>query len=96
MAHVCHHCGAAWEGEPKIGREKACRQCGSPLHVCLNCRFYDRTKHNQCAEPAAEWVRDKAKANFCEYFEWRDASASDPEAERKRRLDDQIKGLFKD
>lgn len=24
--------------------------------------------HNKCAEPAAEWVRDKEKGNFCEFF----------------------------
>jgi hypothetical protein len=95
MAVSCHHCGAAWGGDPKIGREAVCRQCGSSLHCCLNCRFYDRAKHNQCAEPAAEWVRDKSVANFCEYFEWRTAQAGG-EADKRKSLDDEIKRLFKD
>jgi hypothetical protein len=33
------------------------------------CRFYDVTKPAQCAEPIAEPVRDKERANFCGYFE---------------------------
>ncbi len=49
-------------------RGGTCPQCGSDLHCCLNCRFYDPAKHNQCAEPQAEWVRDKESANSCDYF----------------------------
>ncbi len=33
------------------------------------CRFYDTTKAKQCAEPVADPVSDKARANFCGYFE---------------------------
>ena len=99
MAHVCHHCGAAWEGDPKIGRGASCHGCGSPIHCCLNCRFHDAAKDNECNEPAAEWVRDKRGANFCLFFEWAEeggAHAAAREAERKKRIDDQIKDLFKD
>jgi hypothetical protein len=24
--------------------------------------------HNRCREPQAEWVSDREKANFCDYF----------------------------
>lgn len=97
MAHLCHHCGAPWDGDPKAGRVSVCRRCAAPLHCCLNCRFYDRTRNNQCAEPAAEWVGDKAKGNFCEYFEWRHgAGDGGAEAERRRKVEDQIKNLFRD
>ena len=50
-------------------REAMCPSCHSDLHVCANCRFFDRSAHNQCREPAAEFVRDKERANFCELFE---------------------------
>lgn len=97
MAHLCHHCGAAWTGDGPPRREAVCRECGSPLHCCLNCRFHDRAKHNECAEPAAEWVRDKSGANFCEYFEFRDASSIPGEdAARRQRLEEEIKRLFRD
>jgi hypothetical protein len=40
------------------------------LKCCKNCRFFDPAAHNQCSDRAAEWVRDKELANFCEYFEF--------------------------
>ncbi len=33
------------------------------------CRFYDLSKAKQCAEPVADPVLDKGRANFCGYFE---------------------------
>jgi hypothetical protein len=33
------------------------------------CRFYDLSKAKQCAEPVADPVLDKQRANFCGYFE---------------------------
>lgn len=38
------------------------------MHVCLNCAFYDQSSHHECRETSAEWVRNKEKANTCEYF----------------------------
>lgn len=56
---------------PPAGRvltRDTCPKCDYDLHVCLNCRFYDPAKHNQCAETQAEWVRDKEASNYCDYF----------------------------
>lgn len=33
------------------------------------CRFYDLTKARQCAEPVADPVLNKERANFCGYYE---------------------------
>jgi hypothetical protein len=49
------------------------------------CRFYDTTKARQCAEPVAEPVQIKGRANFCGYFEpvagrFRPASPTDDPA----------------
>ncbi len=96
MAHHCHHCGAEWSGDPKVGRGDLCAKCSSSLHVCLNCRFHDPARHNQCADPAAEWVRDKSKSNFCVYFEWRTGDGSDADTARKKRIEDQLRDLVKD
>jgi len=52
----------------RVGTRDICPQCGSDLHACCNCQFYDPGKHNQCAETQAEWVRDKEAANYCNYF----------------------------
>ena len=51
-----------------LGRETRCRACGKDLHVCRQCTFYDTTKGKSCAEPVADEVRDKERANFCGYF----------------------------
>ena len=52
----------------RVGTRDTCPRCGSDLHACLNCQFYDPAKHNQCAENQAEWVRHKEAANYCDYF----------------------------
>jgi len=65
---VCHACGQPATIEGKLSRTAVCPNCQNDLHVCKNCRFYDRTVHNQCRETQAEWVADKEKANFCDYF----------------------------
>ena len=91
---VCHACGRPVTIETKLSRTADCPNCQSDLHVCKNCRFYDRTVHNQCRETQAEWVADKEKANFCDYFVFADRAAASagnaPEAARKK-LDDLFK-----
>ncbi len=64
----CHGCGAQIESSEKILRTDECLRCGRDLRCCRNCRHYHRSAHNQCLEPVAEWVADKEKANFCDYF----------------------------
>ena len=73
MNGTCCGCGAALVLEGRIGRREACPHCGHDLHCCRNCAFYDPAMHNQCREPQAERQVDKERANFCDYFRWRDA-----------------------
>jgi hypothetical protein len=42
--------------------------CGAWLHACLNCEFYEMGLANDCREPRAERVVDKAGGNFCDWF----------------------------
>jgi hypothetical protein len=53
----------------KIERNDSCPQCDYDLHACKNCRFYDPGSYNECREDQAEWVREKDKRNYCDYFE---------------------------
>ncbi len=67
----CHSCGNPIPlglGE-KVFRRDACTKCDADLHCCRNCRFFDTTRNNECAEPQAERVVDKSASNFCDYFE---------------------------
>lgn len=65
---VCWACGAALVAAD-YGREGECPACGKQTHVCRNCRFFAPGRPADCAEPVAEPVADKQRANFCGYFE---------------------------
>jgi hypothetical protein len=72
---TCHHCGRELALLDELQRTDSCPFCYSDLKCCLNCRFFDPSASNQCREPQAEWVPEKAKANFCEFFDFREVSS---------------------
>ena len=39
------------------------------FNVCKNCQFYAPGHHNECQETQAEWVSEKERSNFCDYFQ---------------------------
>ncbi len=65
----CFSCLGRAEFELPIGRAEECPSCRRDLHVCLNCRFYDKKAYHECTEPQAEYVQDKDRGNFCDLFE---------------------------
>jgi hypothetical protein len=65
----CFHCGADLKFTDRIGLREECSECREDVHVCKNCRFYDPSAYNECREPSAEVVREKDRANHCEYFQ---------------------------
>jgi hypothetical protein len=65
---TCHACKKELSGDLKVGRKDECPFCGVDLRCCLNCVFYDRAVSKQCRETVNELVREKEKANFCDYF----------------------------
>jgi hypothetical protein len=69
---TCHACKKEISGDLKVGRKDECPSCGTDLRCCLNCVFYDRSVSKQCRETVTELVREKEKANFCEYFVFRE------------------------
>lgn len=52
----------------QVYRTTECPLCSNDLHCCKACKFYSTGSHNDCRESSAENVRDKEKANFCDYF----------------------------
>lgn len=91
---VCHHCRNEVVLLAAIQRTDSCSSCYSDLKVCLNCTFYDPGRNNQCSDPAAEWVPDKSKANFCEFFTFRNKAAG-PGATAKASARSSFDSLFK-
>ena len=49
-------------------RTDECPSCHADLHVCRACEFYESGAHNDCRETSAEYVSDKERGNFCDYF----------------------------
>lgn len=67
----CVHCGAEVEIiDRKVGRQDECPKCKKDLHACVQCKFYDRSYHNECRENQAQMVSDKERSNFCEFFQF--------------------------
>ena len=65
---LCFQCGQEIPAGRTVPRDAECPHCSSDLHCCRNCRFYDPAVSNQCREPQADWVTEKIKGNFCEFF----------------------------
>ena len=62
-----------WKCHKEITIEKPvrgdeCPLCHADLHVCKACEFYESGAHNDCRESSAEFVSDKERGNFCDYF----------------------------
>lgn len=90
---TCVLCKREVEVDRSFGRKSECPHCGGDLHICMNCRFYSETSHNKCLEPKAEFQRTRDRANFCDYFSFREggparAGGADPTEEARRKLDD--------
>ena len=88
---TCALCGAEADVGRDMSRRETCRSCGSDLHVCLNCRFYSESAHNNCIETKAEHQRHRDKANFCDYFQYREGKNESTETPTKNPLDDLFK-----
>jgi hypothetical protein len=67
----CYKCQKVYVEPNGPGFQDVCEGCGSYLHCCQNCYFYDQYQHNSCTEPMAEFVSDTNGMNRCEYFRFR-------------------------
>ena len=93
---LCHACGARGVPDDPVPRESTCSQCGADLRCCRNCRHLDARYNNECRETQAEPVLDKARRNFCEFFQYSEAPfvgapPTDRAADARAKLD----ALFK-
>ena len=91
----CHVCGKGLEGSDRVGRSEICSHCRADLHCCLNCRFYDEQAQNQCRESSAEWVSDRKKTNFCDYFSFRDSAEAGRKEKEQQEARAKLEALFK-
>ena len=92
---LCFSCKRELDVGEKTGRTETCPFCNADLHCCLNCRFYDPAAYNQCREPQAERVVEKDRSNFCDYFFFRDASATEAKKGPVQEKKNPLNNLFK-
>lgn len=92
---ICHQCRSEISIKGFISRTDECPKCGSDIHACLNCENYDVHAHNKCREPQAEWVTDREKANFCDFFIPNRLSASSAQGSRAGDARSAFDNLFK-
>ena len=72
----CYHCGNIIDPKLRIYRNTLCPVCSGELKICKNCTFYSPGSHWDCRETIREPVKDKEKANFCDFFIFSASSAS--------------------
>jgi hypothetical protein len=83
---VCWKCGASLAALTlPLRRLEECPACHAELHVCRMCVDYDTAVAKSCREPIAEEVKEKDRANFCDYFKPR------PDAYRPRDQSAELK-----
>jgi len=51
-----------------FSRYEECSQCNADLHCCRACSHFDSNVSDSCREDRADFVLDKERANFCDYF----------------------------
>jgi len=91
---VCVVCGTPIDISVPISRRDFCPKCMADLHACRQCYWYDVHAAKQCREPMVEWVADKEKANFCDYFKVND-KMSVPVDHKAASAKDALEKLFK-
>ena len=92
---VCWNCGASLKHELQpLSRRAVCVVCEVELHVCRLCQFYDPRVSDQCTEERAEQVREKDRANFCDYFKPKAGAYVARDDSRARTARNRLEGLF--
>ncbi|MBY0384185.1 hypothetical protein K2X05_03420 [bacterium] len=68
MKVVCFSCQKTTDVVERVGFRDEC-DCGADLHSCKCCSFYDAKVYNECRETSADVVREKERANYCDFFQ---------------------------
>jgi len=92
---VCWKCGHSLaELSLPLQRLDECRKCHAELHVCKMCEFYSVAVAKHCREPIAEEVKDKERANYCDYFKVRPDAYSSAGLDAAAKAQADLAALF--
>ncbi|MEM7350430.1 MAG: hypothetical protein AAF657_06460 [Acidobacteriota bacterium] len=65
----CAACGEKQRAVKPVEGESTCWKCGTDLHTCTHCRYFDSSAPGQCRQKDVDYVAAKAKRNHCPAFE---------------------------
>lgn len=95
MKLQCWKCGITLkEMRSPYSRYEECSSCKADHHVCLMCKEYDPTVSDGCREDRADYVLDKEKANFCDYFKPRPGAYQPTDNSQAREARERLAELF--
>lgn len=92
---LCALCKKEIEIDKYFSRKSTCPYCNGDIHICLNCRFYSETAHNKCLETKSEFQRVRDKANFCDYFVFKEGAARSGSGNEKEDAKKKFNDLFR-
>jgi len=95
MSLVCWKCGNSLADlSLPLRRLDECKKCAAELHVCKLCEFYSIAVAKHCRETIAEEVKDKERANFCDYFKPRPDAYSTLSLDAATKAKSDLDALF--
>ena len=93
----CYRCGTSLAALTlPLARLDECPKCSVQVHVCRMCLYYDPAVPDQCREDDAEAVKEKERANFCDYFKPRDDAFTGTELAAEQQAKSELSALFGD
>jgi len=91
----CWRCGTDLAGlSLPLSRLDECPACHVHLHVCRMCEFYDPAVTKACREDGADEVREKQRANFCDWFRPSERAFDAELAAESQRAATKLNALF--
>lgn len=95
MSLVCWKCGTSIADlSLPLRRLDECKKCGAELHACKLCEFYSLAVAKHCRETVAEEVKDKERANFCDYFKPRPGAYTNVQQHAASKAKADLDALF--
>jgi hypothetical protein len=92
---VCWKCGNSLADlSLPLRRLDECKKCSAELHACKLCEFYSVAVAKHCRETIAEEVKDKERANFCDYFKPRPNAYSTVSQDAASKAKSDLDALF--
>ena len=92
---LCWRCGNSLEKLTlPLARLDECPACQVHLHVCRMCQYYDPAVPKACREDGADEVREKQRANFCDWFRPSEQAFDGKQAAEAQRATAKLDALF--